>query len=102
MRVIDITGEHSLNLFGDQVKNLFGIDAKAYSDLIENNEVEKLKEITNKIEYHSFYFYGKANIFKFGNRIKTQLFVYKIEEEDFKKEKRKIFEDIQKTLNNIK
>ena len=102
LRVIDITGEHSLNLFGDQVKNLFGIDAKAYSDLIENNEVEKLKEITNKIEYHSFYFYGKANIFKFGNRIKTQLFVYKIEEEDFKKEKRKIFEDIQKALNNIK
>ena len=102
LRVIDLTGEHALNLFGDQVTNLFGIDAKTYSSLIENNEVEKLKEITNKVEYHSFYFYGKANIFKYGNRIKTQLFVYKIEEEDFKKEKNKIFENIQKTLNNIK
>ena len=101
LRVIDITGEHALNLFGDQVTNLFGMDAIAYSNLIENNEVDKLKEITNKIEYHSFYFYGKANIIKYGNRIKTQLFVYKFEKEDFKKEKKRIFENIQNVLNNI-
>ena len=101
LRVIDITGEHALNLFGDLVTNLFGIDAITYSNLIENNEVDKLKEITNKIEYHSFYFYGKANIIKYGNRIKTQLFVYKFEKEDFKKEKKKIFENIQNVLNNI-
>ena len=102
LRVIDVSGEHSLNLFGEQVTNLFGIDAKTYSDLIEKNDVEKLKEITNKIEYHCFYFYGKANIFKYGTRIKTQLFVYKFEKEDFKKEKKRIFEDIQEVLNNIK
>ena len=101
LRVIDITGEHALNLFGDQVTNLFGIDAITYSNLIENNEVDKLKEITNKIEYHTFYFYGKANIIKYGNRIKTQLFVYKFEKEDFKKEKNKIFENIQSVINNI-
>ena len=77
LRVIDITGEHSLNLFGELVNNLFGIDAKTYSNLIENNEEEKLKEIKDKIEYHSFYFNGKANIFKYGNRNKIQLFVNK-------------------------
>ena len=101
LRVIDITGEHALNLFGEQVTNLFGIDAKTYSDLIENNDVEKLKDITNKIEYHTFYFYGKANIMKYGNRVKTQFFVYKFEKEDFKKEKKKVFENIQGVLNNI-
>ena len=100
LRVIDLTGEHALNLFGDQVTNLFGIDAITYSNLIENNEVGKLKEITNKIEYHSFYFYGKANIIKYGNRIKTQFFVYKFEKEDFKKEKKRIFDNIQSVLNN--
>ena len=69
LRVIDITGEHALNLFGDQVTNLFGIDAKTYSDLIDSNDVEKLKEINNKIEYQTFYFSGKATIFKYGNRL---------------------------------
>lgn len=102
LRVIDISGEYTINLFGDQVTNLFGIDAKTYSDLIDNNEEEKLKEITKNIEYQTYYFYGKANIVKYGNRIKTQLFVYKFEKEDFKKEKNKIFGEIQECLNNIK
>ena len=101
LRVIDITGEHALNLFGDQVTNLFGIDAKTYSDLIDSNDVEKLKEINNKIEYQTFYFSGKATIFKYGNRLKIQLFVYKCEKEDFKKEKKIIFENIRSVLNNI-
>ena len=101
LRVIDITGEHALNLFGDQVTNLFGIDAKTYSDLIDSNDVEKLKEINNKIEYQTFYFSGKATIFKYGNRLKIQLFVYKFEKEDFKKEKKIIFENIRSVLNNI-
>ena len=102
LRVIDISGEHELNLFGETVTDLFGIDAKTYSNYIENNDIEKLKEITNNIEYHCFYFYGKANIVKYGSRIKTQLFVYKIEKEDFKKEKKRIFDDIKNILNNIK
>ena len=101
LRVIDITGEHALNLFGDQVTNLFWIDAKTYSDLIDSNDVEKLKEINNKIEYQTFYFSGKATIFKYGNRLKIQLFVYKFEKEDFKKEKKIIFENIRSVLNNI-
>ena len=102
LRVIDISGEHTINLFGDQVTNLFGMDAKSYSDLIDNNEEEKLKEITKNIEYQTYYFYGKANIVKYGNRVKTQLFVYKFEKEDFKKEKKKILGEIQECLNNIK
>ena len=101
LRVIDITGEHALNLFGDQVTNLFGIDAKTYSDLIDSNDVEKLKEINNKIEYQTFYFSGKATIFKYGNRLKIQLFVYKFEKEDLKKKKKIIFENIRSVLNNI-
>jgi replication factor A1 len=102
LRVIDISGEHTINLFGDQVTNLFGIDAKTYSDLIDNNEEEKLKEITKNIEYQTYYFYGKANIVKYGNRVKTQLFVYKFEKEDFKKDKKRILGEIQECLNNIK
>ena len=99
LRVIDISGEHALNLFGDQVNNLFGMNAKTYSNLIENKEYKKLEKITNDVEYHCFYFSGKANIIKYGNRLKTQLFVYNFEKEDFKKEKIRIFRDIKSVLN---
>ena len=99
LRVIDISGEHSLNLFGDQVNNLFGIDAKNYSNLIENKENEKLEKIRNNIEYHNFYFSGKANVIKYGDRLKTQFFVHNFERENFKTEKKRIFEDIKNVLN---
>ena len=99
LRVIDISGEHSLNLFGDQVNNLFGIDAKNYSNLIENKENEKLVKIRNNIEYHNFYFSGKANVIKYGDRLKTQFFVHNFERENFKTEKKRIFEDIKNVLN---
>ena len=97
--MFDISGEHALNLFGDQVNNLFGIDAKSYSNLIENKEYKKLEKITDNVEYHCFYFNGKANVIKYGNRLKTQLFVYNFEREDFKKEKNRIFGDIKEVLN---
>ncbi len=99
LRVIDISGEHALNLFGDQVNNLFGMDAKSYSNLIENKEYKKLEKITNNVEYHCFYFNGKANIVKYGNRVKTQFSVYHFEREDFKKEQKRIFGDINDVLN---
>jgi 6-pyruvoyl-tetrahydropterin synthase len=102
LKVIDASGEYSLNMFGEQATHLFGMDAKTYSNLIEKNDIEKLKAITNKIEYHCFYFYGKANIVKYGARTKIQLFVYKFEKEDFKKEQKRIINDIQNILNNIK
>ena len=101
LRVIDITGEHSLNLFGDIVNNLFGMDVKDYSNLIENKEYKKLEKITNNIEYHSFYFNGKATIKKYGTRINPQLIVHYLEKEDFKKEKNRIFRDIKNFLNII-
>ena len=99
LRVIDITGEHSLNLFGDIVNNLFGMDVKDYSNLIENKDYKKLEKITNNIEYHSFYFNGKATIHKYGTRINPQLVVHYFEREDFKKEKNRIFRDIKNILN---
>ena len=101
LRIIDLTGEHSINLFGDIVSTLFGIDAKKYSEYVENNNTIKLKEISDKIEYKNFYFSGKANILNYGGRIKKQLFVYKFEREDYLKEKKKILGDIKNSLNQM-
>jgi uncharacterized protein (DUF433 family) len=75
------------------------MDVKDYSNLIENKEYKKLEKITNNIEYHSFYFNGKATIKKYGTRINPQLIVHYLEKEDFKKEKNRIFMDIKNFLN---
>ena len=99
--MIDITGEHALNLFGESVSILFGIDAKNYAKLIESNNVAKLREISNLIEYQTFYFSGKANTIEFSGRVKKQLFVYKFEKLEFPKEKNKLFKDIKETLRQI-
>ena len=99
LRIIDLSGEHSINLFGDIVSILFGIDAKQYSELVENNNTERLREISENIEYKNFYFSGKANILNYGGRVKKQLFVYKFEREDFVKEKKKILVDIKNSLS---
>ena len=101
LRIIDLTGEHSINLFGDIVSSLFGMDAKQYSQLIENNDTDKLREISEKIEYNNFYFSGKANILKYGGRVKKQLFVYKFEREDFVKEKKKILSNIKNSISKM-
>ena len=101
LRVIDLTGEHALNLFGESVSILFGIDAKNYAKLIETNNTGKLQEISNLIEYRTFYFSGKANTIEFNGRVKKQLFVYKFEQLDFNKEKNKIINEIHETLNQL-
>ena len=98
LNVIDLTKKQAVNLFGDVVENLFGVDAKTYSKYIETDNVEKLKEISQKIEYHIFYFSGKANVFNYEGRYKKQLLVYTFQEEDFKMEKFKILKDIRKAL----
>ena len=101
LRIIDLTGEHSINLFGDIVSSLFGMDAKKYSELIENNDTDKLQEISEKIEYNNFYFSGKANIINYGGRVKKQLFVYKFEREDVIREKKIVLNEIKNYLSKI-
>ena len=102
LNVIDLTKQHGINFFGEIVENLFGVDAKTYSKYIEANDIEKLKGISQKIEYHTFYFSGKANIFNYGRKSKKQLLAYTFQEENLEKEKYKILEDIKKVLKTSK
>jgi len=99
LRIKDLTGEHFVDLFGDTVTTLFGIKAEEYNNYIENNDIEKLYEISNNIEYQKFYFSGKASIQKYNNRIKKQFFVYRFEKVDYKIECFKFLDNILRFMN---
>ena len=99
LRVIDLTGEHSINLFGSTVNKLFGVDGQTYGKAVLNNDHKLLQEISEKIEYKKYYFYGKASLITFNNRIKKQLFAHNIEKEDIKVENVKIIQEIKDYLN---
>ena len=98
LRIKDLTGEHFVDLFGDSVTTLFGIKAEEYSKLVENNDIEQLNKINDKVEFHNYYFSGKASIQKYNNRIKKQLFVYRFDKEDSEKESFGILNKLKKIL----
>ena len=98
LRIKDLTGEHFVDLFRDSVTTLFGIKAEEYSKLVENNDIEQLNKINDKVEFHNYYFSGKASIQKYNNRIKKQLFVYRFDKEDSEKESFGILNKLKKIL----
>ena len=98
LRIKDLTGEHFVDLFGDSVTTLFGIKAEDYSKLVENNDIDQLNKINDKVEFHNYYFSGKASIQKYNNRIKKQLFVYRFDKEDSEKESFGILNKLKKIL----
>ena len=98
LRVIDLTKEHSINLYGDLVTTLFGVEAETYISYVENNEIEKLKEISKNVEYQTFYLQGKASKLRFGQRVINQLFIQKFEREDYTKNKGKLMEDLKRVV----
>ena len=99
LRIKDITGEHSIDLFGDSVTTLFGIKAEEYSKLVENNDIEELNKISDKVEFQNYYFSGKASIQKYNNKVKKQLFVYRFEKEDSEKESLMVLNKLKKLLD---
>jgi ssDNA-binding replication factor A large subunit len=98
LRIKDLTGEHFVDLFGDSVTTLFGIKAEDYSKLVENNDIDQLNKINDKVEFQNYYFSGKASIQKYNNRIKKQLFVYRFNKEDSEKESLEILNKLKKLL----
>ena len=81
INVRDSTSFLNIDLFGDVAEKFFGIEADEYEKIIENEKNlennEKIKEINERIEYHTFSFIGRIRKNIFGNR-KHRFSVYKI------------------------
>ena len=98
LHIKDASAEHYVDFFGDTVTKMFGIRAEDYKELITNNDIEKLSAITERLEYHSFYFIGKANYQIYNNKVKKKFFAYRYELINKQNETRRLMNNIKSKL----
>lgn len=99
-KVKDASGEHWIDIFGELGHRLLGVTAEEYKDLILNKDDTKLKDITDKIEFKTFNFIGKAKTQIYNGMEKKRLNVYRYEEIDKGGEARRIVRFLNTVLLN--
>ena len=89
-RVRDITGECWVEMYGDVASKFLGINVDNYKDIIVNNDLSKINEINEKIDFKEFIFVGKVRISNFNNVSKKKISVFRSEEINQKSESEKL------------
>ena len=98
LRVQDASYEYYIDFFGETVTKMFDIKAEEYKNCIENNDKEKLNLITEKLEFHEFFFIGKANFHVYNNKSKKKFFAYRYEQIRQVNESRRLLNSIKSKL----
>ena len=98
LHIKDASAEHYVDFFGDTVTKMFGIRAEEYKELITNNDIERLSAITDRLEYQSFFFIGKANYQVYNNKAKKKFFAYRYELINKQNETRRLMNNIKSKL----
>jgi replication factor A1 len=79
IRVKDCSSEHWIDIFGNVAEKLIKITAEEYKDLLQGRDPSKLKEITQAVEFKTFFFYVKPKLHFYNSVPKKKLYAYKIE-----------------------
>lgn len=79
LRVKDCTMESWVDIFGQLGDKLLNVSAEEYKRIVEENDVERLREINQKVEFHSFYFLLKSRVQVYNNIQKRKINSIKIE-----------------------
>lgn len=98
VRVKDASGEHWIDLFGETVTKLFGMKCEEYKDYISINDNDKLKQLTNKIEFQTYFFIGKAKVHLYNNNPKKKFMAYRYETVNKPQEARRQIKEIKAHL----
>lgn len=98
LRVQDASYEYNIDFFGETVTKMFDIKAEEYKNYIENNDKDKLNLITEKLEFHQFFFTGKANFHFYNNKAKRKFFAYRYEQINQVNESRRLLNSIKLKL----
>jgi replication factor A1 len=94
LRIKDVSAEHWIDIFGDLGAKLFKITCEEYKDLIVNRDELKLKEISNGLEFRTFYFVVKPKMQVYNNIPKKKLNVYKIDNFEVVADSRRILKNL--------
>ena len=88
--ICDCSMDYKIIMFDDLGKNFIGYSVEEYKKLIENKDLNKLKEIDKKMLYQEFYFILKIKSNVINNNQKIDFRVIKFEKVDEKKESESI------------
>jgi len=62
LRVKDSSCEHWIDIFGKTAESIMRMTAEEYKNILKDRNFEKLKEISNMIEFKQFYFWVKPKL----------------------------------------
>ena len=99
LRVKDSSCEHWIDIFGKTAESIMRMTAEEYKNILKDRNFEKLKEISNMIEFKQFYFWVKPKLQMYNTTSKKKLYAFKIESVDNKIESKKIIKYLNDLLN---
>ncbi len=98
LRVKDASCEYWIDIFGKTAESIMKYTAEEYKEFCMNKDENKLKEITDGIEFKIFNFWVKPKLQVYNTISKKKLYAYKIEEIDEKKEAYRLVDFLQKEI----
>jgi len=79
LRLKDATSEQWIDSFGDLGKTIFKLSCEEYKSLVDSSDSAKLRQLSDSIEFKSYYITCKPKITTYQNISKKKLTVFKIE-----------------------
>ena len=98
LRVKDASTEYWIDIFGKTAESIMKCTAEEYKDFLKNRNEEKLKELTQNIEFKVFNFWVKPKLQTYNTVSKKKLYAYRIEPYDEKNEAHKLVKYLQKEI----
>ena len=98
LRVKDASTEYWIDIFGKTAESIMKCTAEEYKELLKNRDEEKLKELTQGIEFKVFNFWIKPKLQTYNTVSKKKLYAYRIEPYNEKNEAHKLIKYLQKEI----
>lgn len=96
IRIKDCCSEHWADLFGPAAEKFLGITVEDYRELIVNNSIDRLEEISRKVDFLDFFMVIRAKLSTFNNIVKKKINVYKTERVNIHEEFDRLLRQISK------
>ena len=98
LRVKDASTEYWIDIFGKTAESIMKCTAEEYKEFLKNRDEEKLKELTQGIEFKVFNFWIKPKLQTYNTISKKKLYAYRIEPYTEKNEAHKLVKYLQKEI----
>ena len=98
LRVKDASTEYWIDIFGKTAESIMKCTAEEYKDFLKNRDEDKLKELTQGIEFKVFNFWIKPKLQTYNTVSKKKLYAYRIEPFNEKNEAHKLVKYLQKEI----